>query len=662
MYTFSERKYNDDERYACSIRKEESIMLKRWASSLLIAVLVLATLGGVSALAEGTTALREAPMLDALVASGELPPVEERMPVASDILVVDVEDEIGQYGGTYNSVWQGVDNKWTPGKMTEEPLFRFKADGSGVEPNVAKGYDVSDDARVYTIYLREGMRWSDGVPFTADDVLFYWEHMLSKETFGKQIYDCYYSTDPETGDKALCTVEKIDDYTFQITHKYPSPLFLERVAIDNKWFFAPKHYQETILAEFIGEEAAQKKAEELGFNDISGMGKWTGYYYWVWPQIPTLRAWVATTDPNSDQFVMTRNPYYFKTDAEGNQLPYIDELVFTRIQDDSHRELLTLSGELSLEMFDISKYTMLKENEDKGNYRIYTYSNTEWASQALQLNQTVADENLRALFQDIRFREALSVAANREDICEIVYDGLVNPQQSSIPEGLVNYQEGWADVWVEYDPDRANELLDEIGLTWDANNEFRTFADGSELTLTMQFVSDDNKNKTAELLARDYEAVGIRTNIKLVDDALFQELKYNNELISTLETIGSVNISFRPDTVLPLRVLTPWYGWYGLYNATGGTEGVEPEGDVALLLEDWSKITSSTSPEEITQWADEIVKLHVKNNWVIGYTSPSPTVVVVTNSLKNVPEYIIDCDEFRNLGHARPFQFFFDNE
>ncbi len=637
-------------------------MLKRWASSLVIAMLVAATLSGMSALAEVATGLHEAPMLAAMVEAGKLPSVEERMPTASDILVVEVQDEIGQYGGTYNDVWQGVDDKWAPGKMTEEPLFRFKQDGSGVEPNVAKGYDVSEDARVYTIYLREGMRWSDGMPFTADDVLFYWEHMLKMETFGKQVYDCYYSTDPATGEKALCEFEKVDDYTFRITHMYPNALFLERVAIDNKWLFAPKHYQETILAEFIGEEAAQKKAEELGFNDISGMGKWTGYYYWVWPQIPTLRAWVASTDPNSDQFVMTRNPYYFKTDAEGNQLPYIDQLVFTRIQDDSHRELMTLAGELSLTMFDISKYTMLKENEDKGGYHIFMYSNTEWASQALQLNQTVTDENLRALFQDIRFREALSVAANREDICEIVYDGLVVPQQSSIPEGLVNYQEGWADVWIEYDPDRANALLDEIGLPYDAKGEFRTFADGTELTLTIQFVADSNKEKTAELLARDYEAVGIRTNIKLVDDALFQEMKYNNELVSTLETIGSVSISYRPDTVLPLRVLTPWYGWYGLYNATNGAEGVKPEGDVALLLEDWSMLTASTTAEEINGWVEEIVKLHMKNNWVIGYTSPSPVVVVVNNALKNVPEFVIDCDEFRNLGHARPFQFFFDNE
>ena len=116
--------------------------------------------------------LKEAPMLAEQVAAGTLPPVEERMPVAEDILVVTPEDEVGQYGGALQLAWKGSNDRWWAGKMTEEPLFRFKADGSGVEPNVAKGYDVNEDATVYTIYLREGMRWSDGMPFTAKDVLF----------------------------------------------------------------------------------------------------------------------------------------------------------------------------------------------------------------------------------------------------------------------------------------------------------------------------------------------------------------------------------------------------------------------------------------------------------------------------------------------------------
>lgn len=632
-------------------------MRKRLLSSILIALLALASLGAFPAQAEGE--LKEAPMLGALVTAGKLAPVAERMPVAQDILVAPVMEEIGAYGGTWRAVWKGIDDKWKPGKMTEEPLFRFKQDGSGVEPNVAKGYEVSEDARVYTIYLREGMRWSDGVPFTADDVIFYWEHMLTKETFGKKVYDCYYSVDQETGDRALAQVEKVDDYTVRITHKYPSALFLERLAIDNKWFFAPKHYHETILPEFIGEEAALAKAKELGFNDIKGMGQWTGYYFWVYPQIPTLRAWVATTDPNTDRFVMSRNPYYWKTDEQGNQLPYLDEIVYTRIQDDSHEELAALAGDLDCVVFGFEKFTVLKENETKGDYRVLRYGNVEWASQSLQLNQTAADPKLRELFMDIRFREALSLAADREEISELVTDGLALPQQSSVPENLVNSQPGWAQMWTDYDPERANALLDEIGLKWDDKHAFRTFADGSELTLNIQYVSTATRDKTAELLVQYHEAIGIRTNVKIVDNSLFQEMKYNNQLDATLENLGAVKVSFRPDAIVPLRVLTPWYGMYGLYNSTGGSEGVAPEGDVALMLEYWSKLVASTKAEDIDQWGNEIIKLHAKNNWVIGYIGPAPTLLVVNNKLRNVPETSLYCDEFRDLGHAQPFQFYF---
>lgn len=610
---------------------------------------------------ESAEIILEAPMLTEKVNAGELPALEERLPVNEDVMVEQVVEEIGQHGGDWNMTWTGIDDKWLAGKMTEEALFRFNEDGSGIEPNVAKGYEVNEDATEYIIYLREGMKWSDGVPFTADDVLFYWEHMLLKESFGKKLYNCYYSVDPETGEKAVAEVEKIDDYTVKITHKYPSPLFLERVAIDNKWFFAPAHFYEGILPEFLGEEKALEVAKEWGYTDLKGFGKWTGYYYWIWEQRPTLRAWVATNDPNGEQFVMERNPYYWKTDIEGKQLPYIDRLVFKRVEDSSHKLLEAMSGSIDAQFMDsISDFTVLKENESKGDYRVYLWDQASWGSTGLQLNQTVEDPNLRELFQDIRFREALSVSVDRVEVSEIVTNGLTDPQQASVPKGLANYQEGWADQWTEYDVDRANALLDEIGLTWDSNKEFRTFADGSELTLVIYDNGENSANeKLTELLKKYYETIGIRTNVKLIDKALYQELKYDNQLPATVGAADVVNVAYRPDVILPLRVLTPWYGHYGLYNATNGEEGIKPEGDVALLLEYWDNVVSSTKSEDIQKWCDEIIKLHQKNQWILGFTGPSPKILVVQNSMHNVPDEQIFADEFRDLGHAKPAQFFF---
>ncbi|NLC67314.1 MAG: ABC transporter substrate-binding protein [Clostridiaceae bacterium] len=612
--------------------------------------------GGVqTGTSKDTYTLNEAPMLKELVQAGKLPSLEERLPVKVDIMIEPVMEEIGQYGGDWRLAWKGIDDKWTVGKFTEEALFRFRQDGNGVEPNVAKGYDVNEDATEYTIYLRKGIKWSDGQPFTADDVIFYWEHMLIPEVFGKQLYDCYYSVDPVTGDKARCDVIKVDDYTIKVIHKYPNVLFLERVAIDNKWFFAPAHFYKNILPEFVGEEKALEIAKEWGFSDLKQFMSWIGYYYWVWPERPTLRAWVAKNDPNSERFIMERNPYYWKTDPVGNQLPYIDRIVVDRMEAD-HILLESLAGNIDCWAQDSSDFTILKENEKKGDYRIIKWLSANWATNVIQLNQTVEDPKLRELFQDIRFREAISVAVNREEVCEIVTNGITEPQQAAVPKGLPNYQEGWAQKWAEYDVNRANALLDEIGLKWDKDNKYRTFSDGTELIL---IIYTQSAGPFEELLKKYYEDVGIRTEIKQIDNALFQEMKYGNKLTATTaESISLLKLSYRPDTVVPLRVLTPWLGYYGLYNATQGAEGVKPEGDVAKLLEYWDKVISSTTNEDINKWSDEIIKLHAKNMWIIGYTGPMPQFILVKNNFRNVPEGLIYCDEFRDLGHGRPMQFF----
>jgi peptide/nickel transport system substrate-binding protein len=603
------------------------------------------------------TGTKEAPMLAELVTAGTLPALADRMPTQADIMVEPVVDEIGQYGGEWKMAWTGPGDKWAVGQPTEEALFRFNKDGSKVEPNVAKSFEVNADSTEFTIHLREGMKWSDGVPFNADDVLFYWEHMLTKETFGKKIYDAYYSVDPVTGDKALAEVKKIDDYTFKVTHKYPSVQFLERVAIDNKWFFAPAHFQKTILPEFIGEDKALEIAKQWGFEDTTAFLKETGYYYWLYPQIPTLRAWVAKNDPNSDQFIMERNAYYWKTDFEGKQLPYMDRIVSTKIQDPSQSVLGTLAGDFNLSTFTAQDFTVLKENEKKGDFRVIPWIQPSWSSAGIQLNQTIDDPNLRKLFQDIRFREALSVGVDRVEIAEIVTNGIAEPIQASVPEGLVGYQEGWADQWAKYDPDRANKILDEIGLTKRDKNNFRLFPDGSDVTITVMDSTEDSA-KFLELLKKYYEDMGIKTNLKVVDQATLQEMKYSNQVPASIENIAVVNVAFRPDALIPLRVLTPWFGQYGLYTSSGGKEGVKPEGDVAKILEDWDKVKAAKTTDEITQWSNEIIKLHMKNQWVIGYAGSAPQLIVASNKIRNIPQFMIWADEFRSLGAGHPAQFY----
>ncbi|GAB2552965.1 ABC transporter substrate-binding protein [Gracilibacillus alcaliphilus] len=600
----------------------------------------------------------EAPELIELVESGEIPSVEERLPVPEDIMVEQIENSIGQYGGNLVTPWEGADSKWLIGKPTEEALFRFNEAGDDIEPNVAKGYEVNEDATEYIIYLREGMKWSDGEPFTTDDVLFYWEHMLQKETFGKSVYDAYYTIDPETNERHLAEITKIDDYTFRVVHAFPSPNFLKRVAIDNKWFFAPEHFHKTILPEFVGEDKALEIAQEWGFSDVNSFLQETGYYYWVYEEIPTLRAWVASNDPHSEEFVMKRNPYYWKVDPEGQQLPYTDNFIASKIQDPSQGVLGVLSGEFTIGHFSMTDFPVLKENEEKGGYQVFTWPTAQMASTTIQLNQTTQNDNLRELVQDIRFREALSIAVDRQQISEIVTNGIAEPGQAAVPEGLVGYQEGWAEKWTDYDPDQAEQLLDELGISEKNAEGFRLYEDDSVVTLTIMEPNQDN-SEFLELIKDAYENVGVKVNLNYVDSGTFQDRKYSNQVEATTENPMITNVALRPEVLVPLRVLTPWQGNYGLHRETGGENGTEPQDDVAMLVENWDRLISSPNEEEASEWADKIYQLHMENQWILGYTGPMPQIVVAANHLHNVPQERIFADELRELGHGRPAQFYF---
>lgn len=249
---------------------------------------------------------------------------------------------------------------------------------------------------------------------------------------------------------------------------------------------------------------------------------------------------------------------------------------------------------------------------------------------------------------------------DRNQISQIVTNGLADPQQASVPEGLPNYQEGWADQWAEYDPERANRLLDEIGLKWDDNHEYRTFADGSELNLIIhqESTGDSNVGKLEELLKNYYEEIGIKTTIKIVDKSLYHEMSYANELMATTKNVWLIKVPLRPDLIVPYSQGSPWYSEYGVYYASNGEKGIKPEGDILKLQEYWDNLRSSVTQEEIDKWSEEIIKLHQKNQWFLGFTGSLPILIVVNNDMRNVPDGLIDADEFRNLGHARPAQFF----
>jgi peptide/nickel transport system substrate-binding protein len=607
----------------------------------------------------------QAPELKELVDKGELPPLKERLPKPDDIFIEEA-DEIGVYGGTWDLVWRGIDDKWWAGAIAAEGLFHFGPDGKTIYPNVAKDYKVNEDSTVYTIYLREGLKWSDGVPMTSKDITFYYNEMLVKETFGKSLYQCYYSVDPETGVKSKAEVSAIDDLTVQVKFNDSAPLFIKSMIVDNRWFFAPSHFYEKILPGSVGLVEAERIAKEKGFSDVKGLGKWYGYYYWVWDDRPTLRPWVAASDPNGEVFVMKRNPYYWKTDANGNQLPYIDDIKFKRVNTQDQYVIEAIAGNIDMQRFNMNDFTMLKENESTGKYNLKLYQHTGWASTGIQLNQAVKDEKYREVFTDIRFREALSIAVDRRYVSEIVSSGFTEALQLAPPVGFPGYDEEWSKKWIEYNPEKANSLLEDMGMKVD-DDGFRTFSDGSKFTLSIDTADTSSSGaRFLELLKKYYEEAGIRTDIKVMDFSLWNEKKYGNDLMAaagttTEETMRSLDILLRPDSLIPIRPIMIWSSAFGDYVSTGGERGVKPEGEIADIVELWDKIKGSKTEDEARVYADQILEIHKNNIFMIGYTSQAPEIFLVKKTLRNLPDVAIMCDEFRAWTTLRLSKVFFEN-
>ena len=617
--------------------------------ALLMALVMLLGVAG-TAVAESTYA--QSPALE----GKDLPPVAERMPVAADIMVEEMDD-VGQYTATFTMA-QGSSN-WTTGKLTEEPLFRFKTDGN-VEPNVAKGYDVNEDATVWTIYLREGMRWSDGEPFTAEDCRFFYEEVLLTGFSTKSVWGAV-----KDGNGEVAKMAVLNDYCFTMTFGTPKPAFLQELAINGKWFFAPKHWMiQYMPAEYEGQKTSglltaeewKAAAEKMGYSDLKTFDSIISYYYWLVPGRPTLRAWQLQGDFNADSFTMERNPYFWKVDAEGKQLPYIDSIVFLRYQDENQPLLWSLDGTIDLYSPAWTNIVEMKEAEANGTIKVMEWNNTAWAGNALQLNQATKDDELRALFQNVDFRHALSIAVDRAQICALVDDDFSVPSQSAPQEGQMGYDPEWVSKWTEYDVEQAKELLVKCGLTLGQDGTWY-FPSGKQVAIHMIYQNEAYAT-LAELLVKYYSELGLKVYQNLYDRSYVETLQGDNEyeaVINPTEHFATVNIGLRPDYLVPTRAYPPWASEFGAwYDPNDGKDGMEPSDAVKELLAVYDQFRASTNAQEREELCQKMLEIHKENVWEIGYTSPVSTLYAINAKLHNFPETSIYCDEFRDVGIGHP--------
>jgi len=382
----------------------------------------------------------EAPALRTKVAAGELPPVEERLP-REPVVMIPVE-EVGQYGGTWKRGWTGPsDASGLTGKLMKQQLIKWNREATKIIPNIAKGWEVSEDRRVYTFYLREGMKWSDGEPFTADDYVFYHDDYL----LNKEVYPVYPQFLMAGGEPAK--VEKVNDYTVRFRFATPYVNFLETI-MGQYGLYAPKHYLKQFHPRYTSMDELEKMMKEEGFTSWSQLylSKRPANHGEVYnPDLPCIWAWIPVNDLTTQRFIMERNPYFWKVDTEGNQLPYIDRVANELVESTEMIVFKAMSGELDFQARHImfKDYVLFKENEEKGDYRVLVWEAVDGGNPHLKLNLTCKDPVLRKIFEDKRFRFALSLAINRPEINEFCWLGMAKPRQASITPTGRYYSREW---------------------------------------------------------------------------------------------------------------------------------------------------------------------------------------------------------------------------
>ncbi|HPO81390.1 MAG TPA: ABC transporter substrate-binding protein [bacterium] len=601
------------------------------------------------------TRFSEAPELQELVKQGKLPAVEKRLP-EKPLVVVPVE-EVGRYGGTWRMAMGGVaDTMLLVREVDYEGLVRIDPTLSIVLPGVAESWKIGGNSRTFTFNLRKGLKWSDGEEFTADDIMFWYKDILLNKDL-TPVPPTWLTSEGE-----VVKVEKIDKYTVRFSFKKPAGLFLPYLATGTTGI-VPSHY----LKQFHPNYVAKDKLDELVKKEK--LNTWLDLFNnknnpWMNPELPVINAWkVVTPIGIGTRVSFERNPYYWKIDTAGNQLPYIDKITADIVTDPEVRLMKAMSGEIDMQSRGIGQsivnYPLLAENKGKGDYRLIRQTHTSMNQMLIILNLNHKDPVLRKLFNDRRFRIALSHAINRQEIIDLLYMGLVEPWQVSPNRGTPTFYEPAAKNYIEYDPKKANQLLDEVGLNKKNKDGIRLRPDGKPLEITVEF-SGDTSNEW-EMIKNYWQAVGIKVALKGEDRSLW-EIRTSAAEYDITSWWGDSGTGYEP-IIMPFwyfpyiypssRQAPRWALWY----QSGGKQGETPPPEVRHQMALYTQITTTTDPGKQVQLFKQILEVQAKNLYTMGICQIPPQFVVVKNNFRNVPE-VYESGQYPTHGPYNPCQFF----
>lgn len=625
-------------------------------------------------------AFKEAPMLADLVKAGKLPAVDKRLPAAEDIMVVKPVHEVGKYGGSWRRGFTGPADSENVNRIlsTDKVLF-FDFTGTKHTPAVAKDWKVSPDSKTTTIYLRKGMRWSDGEPFTANDFMFWYEDIyLDKDLVPTP------TSELQVNGKDGKMV-KVDDFTIAFEFPEPNYMFLDILGgstligggqttrnSSTKYFGAydPAHYLKQYLPKYSSVDECEKKAKAAGFDS------WKSYLqfklnYSLNPDLPVLAPWKTVTPANTPNWVLERNPYYYAVDTDGNQLPYMDKISMQLAENLEVLNLRAIAGEYDIQErhTDMGKLPVFLENQQKGNYKVRLDPALNGADATLHVNQAYeADPEIAKWLLNKDFRHALALGIDREQLNETFWLGTGVPG-SVVPADESPFNPGpeYRKKWATYDVKQANELLDKAGLEKKDGEGYRLRTDGKgRLHIELATVGGMFIPFTliAEMIREQWKKIGISADVKEYERSLaFTRTSNNEQQIQLWSNDGSEWIYLFPRHAIPVdpsechmgNAIAKWY-------ASNGAQGKAPQGEELKKALELFKAASTLKPEDQVKQAKEIWKLIAEGCWGIGTVGVSPAfmgVRIVSNKLGNIPERQLNAQHARTPGTSHPATYYF---
>ena len=608
----------------------------------------------------------QAPMLDAAVQSGELPPVEERLP--ANPYVETMVDGIGQYGGTLRTtILANGDHYNLTRTIANELLVRWTPDWTQVVPSLAEEVTASDDATTYTFRLREGLKWSDGAPFTVDDIMFWYEDVFSNPALTPDKNPIFV-----VGGKPV-VVTKIDENTVEFKFDSPYGLFLQQLAYGQGHLpiIYPKHY----LSQFHEKYNADGIPALLQGNATAS--DWVSLFnskvsvsfqpaYWQNLELPTLNPYVLTVPyADSDRVEAVRNPYYWKVDTDGNQLPYIDRVTWAKLDDPQLMLLRMTAGELDFAFRHINNSTyksVLFDGQESGNYRFVDVKDLPANDATLLLNLNVEDPVKNEIFNNKDFRIALSHAIDRQEIIDLVYVGQGAPSQVAPQPGHELYNEKMSTQYTEYDPDLANSMLDAIMPEKDGQG-FRLGPDGQRFTINFMVadVFGLSYPDIMQMVQQYAAAVGIDIQIRTTDRARLNTMWYANEQDAYIwNCVGGLSEAYTdvrcyiPFQKADIFMASKWSEWY-----SDPSTGEEPPQRVKDAYDAYDAVKAAVTDEDRLARMQEFLAISADNLFTIGISRPMPKYMLVNNDIRNVVEGIPITG---NLWHPAPTltQWYFD--